>query len=95
MAAAGPVPALTRLLNPVLGAVRRAVGASRRVKITINTYSGGTYWNDSVYNATELLLHELGHALRFIGFRGGEFVDNDDEEPVGRRNLLLVRERCL
>jgi len=95
MTAAEPMPGFTRLLNPVLGAVRRAVGASRRVKITINTYSGGTYWNDSLYNATELLLHELGHALRFIGFRGGEFVQDDGSRLIGRRNSELIRERCL
>ncbi len=90
-----PAPAFTQLLNPVFGTVRRAVGATRKVKITINTYSGGTYWNDSVYNATELLLHELGHALRFIGFRGGEFVQDDGSRPIGRRNSELIREHCL
>ncbi len=79
----------------MFGTLRRAVGATRKVKITINTYSGGTYWNDSVYNATELLLHELGHALRFIGFRGGEFEHDDEKRSVAERNIQLVRERCL
>ena len=90
-----PAPAFTQLMNPVMGTLRRAVGATRKVKITINTYSGGTYWNDSVYNATELLLHELGHALRFIGFRGGEFVQDDGSRAIGRRNSELIREHCL
>ena len=65
------------------------------VKITFNTYSAGTYWNDNLYNATELLLHELGHAMRFIGFRGGGFVHNDDEYSVGMANFGLVRKNCL
>ena len=90
-----PDPAFTEPLSRVGFVANRISGGTPRAKITINTYGAGTYWNDNLYNATEILLHELGHAMRIIGFRGGEFVHKDREYQVGMANINLVRTHCL
>ena len=75
----------------------RRVAGIKRSKITINTWASGTngYWNDNLFDATEILLHEVGHALRHAGFVGGAFVDNDKKGSVGRANNREIRENCM
>ena len=53
-----------------------------------------------VSNPTELMLtviHELSHVLRALGFRGGDFNDNDGpNEPQNQAgNNTKIRENCL
>jgi hypothetical protein len=57
---------------------------------------GSGYWNngDTVENA-DTILHELGHVLRFLGFKGGDFQQNDKDDAVNQKNSELIREKCL
>ncbi len=62
----------------------------------INAREGNGYWNkgDSAENANTIL-HELGHVLRFLGFRGGDFVQSDGDRDVNLKNSALITEKCL
>jgi hypothetical protein len=64
-------------------------------KINAGQDSSG-YWNngDAVENA-DTILHELGHVLRFLGFRGGDFQQDDKDDAVNQHNSELIRENCL
>lgn len=81
------VPQLPQFFMP-----RILWGRSNKVTITINSYSDGSgqYWNDGdeLGNANTVL-HELGHLLRFLGFKGGEFVQRDGRESVNEANRRL------
>jgi hypothetical protein len=85
-----------------VGAAEMARGRLGQIEITINSCSNGRttgiYWNDNdLFVNTTYLLHELGHALRFLGFQGGGFVQVDTAIDVGeptanssRRNAWLI-----
>jgi len=69
-----------------------------KVSIVINSYNDdqGVYWNDGdVSENTETLLHELGHALWFLGVRGGQFRQRDGSEENQQFNRNLINENCL
>lgn len=41
------------------------------------------------------ILHELGHGLRLLGFKGGEFEDDDESPGANARNNRLISDRCM
>jgi hypothetical protein len=69
------------------------------VIIKINTYwdSTAVSWanaddvngNGMVWR-TSFLLHELGHALRYLGFNGGEFIQDDSTEKAQNDNSNII-----
>ncbi len=68
------------------------------VTITINTFQdpqSGVHWNDghTAQNA-DTLLHELGHAMCFLGARGGKFKMNDRSDEAQKFNSNLLEENC-
>jgi len=54
------------------------------------------YWdNGDALEKCGPLLHELGHVLRDLGFKGGDFQQNDDDNAVNLHNSSLIRDNCL
>lgn len=43
----------------------------------------------------DTILHELGHVLRYLGFKGGDFQQNDNDDTVNQHNSELIRQKCL
>jgi RHS repeat-associated protein len=71
------------------------------------SFSGVQYWwaasvavgagQRNSINGAELVntvLHELGHVLAYLGFRGGVFVHDDDDETINRRNTDWIWQNC-
>jgi len=75
-------------------------GRTSSVVTTINSFSDGKktglYWNDNnLLENAETLLHELGHALRVLGFVGGHFAHQDRDTRVAVRDDILIWHYCL
>jgi RHS repeat-associated protein len=60
-----------------------------------DTFQDSGYWNaGGTTDNAETLIHELGHVLRFLGFKGGDFVQNDNDPAVGLQNDKLIYDKC-
>jgi RHS repeat-associated protein len=72
------------------------LSGNRSFVTTIDTASSIQYWDygDEVENA-DTLLHELGHVLRFLGFQGGDFVQDDRNDQVNQKNSQDIMDTCL
>jgi hypothetical protein len=75
-------------------------GIFNSVTITINTLtdSSSVYWNStngSDFSRQEFLLHELGHALFFLGFRGGTLIQNDESNDAQEANRTAIWSNCI
>jgi hypothetical protein len=91
--------------EPDTGAITDPIGAKDSagnygsVKISINTYRNPVKpgWYDDVSNSyrTYMLLHELGHALRFLGFEEGSFRQDDDSGSAQNDNKTDIYRECI
>jgi len=87
--------------DPSLTSVRLILGTGQIVytnfTVLINTAlnPGTNMWNSgsATDNATTLL-HELGHILDFMGWTGGQFVNDDSDASVNLANTKLIQDNC-
>jgi hypothetical protein len=72
------------------------LSGNRPFVTNIDASSSPGFWDygDTAENA-DTLLHELGHMLRFLGFQGGDFVQNDNNDQVNQKNSQLIMDNCL
>ena len=82
-------PAMTK---PVGSA--NADGFYSKAYIEINLLAfGPDTWNASGHQQGILLLHELGHVLRYFGWKGGDFYQGD-EYAAGVNNNSIIDTAC-
>jgi RHS repeat-associated protein len=78
--------------TPVYQSVRNPLTLTfGRVTIKVNS----TYLGRDLNEDANTLLHELGHALYFLGARGAEFRQNDRSAANQEFNNNLINEKCL
>jgi hypothetical protein len=83
------------ITRPIISPVN-IVGVKSTVTKINAAFDDPGYWDsgDALENP-DTLLHELGHVLRDLGFKGGDFEQNDGDDSVNQHNSSLIRDDCL